>query len=209
MRTPRMATTSPTTGTPSKSSYTTSVPMSVFREVSTDLRGTQNELTSLKRQNQALLQQNQYLKLEMQRVAEQTQEVVNGFVEVENPVERLNRSMAESIAVEELMEPDYESHWNAFEPPLPQVPVRMAMPRIKVNRSQVVRSSQPLSQPQPILGFLQEARARLAFPEQGSAAASELSGWKLTMLMVLIVLSAFGAGFLIVRPLMSNSQQQR
>jgi hypothetical protein len=207
MRTPRMAA-APTTGTPSKSSYTTSVPMSVFREVSTDLRGTQNELISLKRQNQALLQQNQYLKLEMQRVAEQTQEVVNGFVEVENPVELLNRSMAESISVEELVEPDYESHWNAFEPPLPQVPVRMAMPRIKVNRPQVVRQSQPLSQPQPILGFLQEARARLSFPEQG-AAASELTGWKLTMLMMLIVLSAFGAGFLIVRPLMSNSQHQR
>jgi hypothetical protein len=208
MRTPRMAA-APTTGTPSKSSYTTSVPMSVFREVSTDLRGTQNELASLKRHNQALLQQNQYLKLEMQRVAEQTQEVVNGFVEVENPVELLNRSMAESVVVEELMEPDYESHWNAFEPPLPQVPVRMAMPRIKVNRPQVVRSPQNLSQPQPILGFLQEARARLSFPEQGSSVARELSGWKLTMLMVLIVLSAFGAGFLIVRPLMSNSQQQR
>jgi hypothetical protein len=207
MRTPRMAA-APTTGTPSKSSYTTSVPMSVFREVSTDLRGTQNELISLKRQNQALLQQNQYLKLEMQRVAEQTQEVVNGFVEVENPVELLNRSMAESIGVEELVEPDYESHWNAFEPPLPEVPVRMAMPRIKVNRSQVVRQAQPGAQPRPILGFLQEARARLAFPEQG-ATASELSGWKLTMLMMLIVLSAFGAGFLIVRPLMSNSQHQR
>jgi hypothetical protein len=207
MRTPRMAA-APTTGTPSKSSYTTSVPMSVFREVSTDLRGTQNELISLKRQNQALLQQNQYLKLEMQRVAEQTQEVVNGFVEVENPVELLNRSMAESIAVETALEPDYESHWNAFEPPLPEVPVRMAMPRIKMNRPQVVRQSQALSQPQPILGFLQEARARLAFPEQG-AAASELTGWKLTMLMMLIVLSAFGAGFLIVRPLMSNSQHQR
>jgi hypothetical protein len=206
MRTPRMAAT-PTTGTPSKPSYTTSVPMSVFREVSTDLRGTQNELTTLKRQNQQLLQQNQYLKLEMQRLAEQTQEVVNGFVDVENPVELLNRSMAESIAAEALMEPDYESHWNAFEPPLPQV--RMAMPRIKVNRPQVVRQSQPLSQPQPILGFLQEARARLAFPEQGSSANAELSGWKLTMLMMLIVLSAFGAGFLIVRPLMSNSHQQR
>jgi uncharacterized protein YigA (DUF484 family) len=209
MRTPRMAAT-PTTGTPSKPSYTTSVPMSVFREVSTDLRGTQNELTSLKRANQALLQQNQYLKLEMQRVAEQTQEVVNGFVDVENPVELLNRSMAESIVVEDRLEPDYESHWNAFEPPLPQVPVRMAMPRIKVNRRpQAVRSSQTLSQPQPILGFLQEARARLTFPEQGSTVASELSGWKLTMLMMIIVLSAFGAGFLIVRPLMSNSQHQR
>jgi hypothetical protein len=207
MRTPRMAAT-PTTGTPSKPSYTTSVPMSVFREVSTDLRGTQNELTTLKRQNQQLLQQNQYLKLEMQRLAEQTQEVVNGFVDVENPVELLNRSMAGSLAVEESVEPDYESHWNAFEPPLPEVPVRMAMPRIKVNRPQVVRQSQVLSQPQPLLGFLQEARVRLAFPEQG-AAASELSGWKLTMLMMLIVLSAFGAGFLIVRPLMSNSQHQR
>lgn len=187
--------------------------MSVFREVSTDLRGTQNELTSLKRQNQALLQQNQYLKLEMQRVAEQTQEVVNGFVDVENPVELLNRSMAESIVVEKTLEPDYESHWNAFEPPLPQVPVRMAMPRIKVNRPQTVRQSQSmseaLSQPQPLLGFLQEARARLTFPEQSSSMARELSGWKLTMLMVLIVLSAFGAGFLIVRPLMSNSHQQR
>jgi hypothetical protein len=29
------------------------------------------------------------------------------------------------------------------------------------------------------------------------------------MMMMLIVLSAFGAGFLIVRPLMINSQQQR
>jgi hypothetical protein len=207
MRTPRMAAT-PTTVSSSKPSYTTSVPMSVFREVSTDLRGTQTELASLKRHNQQLLQQNQYLKLEMRRLAEQTQEVVDGFVAVENPVELLNRSMQESIAVEEPIEPDYESHWNAFEPPLPEVPVRMAMPRIKVNRSQVVRSSQGLSAPQPVLGFLQEARARLAFPEQG-AAVSELSGWKLTMLMVLIVLSAFGAGFLIVRPLMSNSQNSR
>jgi regulator of replication initiation timing len=206
MRTPRMAAT-PTTVSPSKPSYTTSVPMSVFREVSTDLRGTQTELASLKRHNQQLLQQNQYLKLEMRRLAEQTQEVVDGFVAVENPVELLNRSMQESMA-EEMVEPDYESHWHAFEPPLPEVPVRGAMPRIKVNRSQGVRSPQSLSQPRPVLNFLQEARARLAFPEQGSV-ASDLSGWKLTMLMVLIVLSAFGAGFLIVRPLMGNGQNSR
>ncbi|NJM48245.1 MAG: hypothetical protein HC860_20450 [Alkalinema sp. RU_4_3] len=198
----------PTTVSSSKPSYTTSVPMSVFREVSTDLRGTQTELASLKRHNQQLLQQNQYLKLEMQRLAEQAQEVVDGFVAVDNPVELLNRSMAESIAVEETLEPDYESHWHAFEPPLPEVPVRMAMPRIKVKRPQTVRQSTALSHPQPVLGFLQEARARLSFPEQGSA-SSELSGWKLTMLMVLIVLSAFGAGFLIVRPLMSNSHNSR
>ncbi len=203
MRTPRMAA-DPTTVSASKPSYTTSVPMSVFREVSTDLRGTQTELASMRRHNQQLLQQNQYLKLEMQRLAEQTQEVVDGFVAVENPVELLNRSMAESLAVEESVEPDYESHWNAFEPPLPEVPMRM--PVVKRRPQQMpVRSSQP----KPVLGFLQEARARLAFPEQGSTVASELSGWKLTMLMMLIVLSAFGAGFLIVRPLMINSHQQR
>jgi regulator of replication initiation timing len=203
MRTPRMAA-NPTTVSASKPSYTSSVPMSVFREVSTDLRGTQTELASMRRHNQQLLQQNQYLKLEMQRLAEQTQEVVDGFVEVENPVELLNRSMAESIAVEESVEPDYESHWNAFEPPLPEVPMRM--PVVKRRPQQTPGRS---SQPKAVLGFLQEARARLAFPEQGSTIASELSGWKLTMLMVLIVLSAFGAGFLIVRPLMSNSHQQR
>lgn len=209
MRTSRMAAASPTTGSASKSSYQTSVPMSVFREVATDLRGTQNELVSLKQQNQQLLLQNQQLKLEIQRVAEQTQEVVDSFVDVENPVELLNRSMAGSMAIDELVEPDYESHWNTFEPPLPQVSARMAMPKVKARPPMTNRQPMPLTHTKPVLGFLQEAKARFAFPEQRSSAVSELSGWKLTMLMVLIVLSAFGAGFLIVRPLLGNGQPQR
>jgi hypothetical protein len=202
MRNPR--TTAPTS--PTTSSYVSSVPMTIFREMSTDLQSTKNELTQTQRQNQQLLQQNQYLRLEMQRLAEQSQEVVNTFLDVENPVELLNRSLAV-----EAIEPDYQDQWNSFEPPLPQVPARVKPTRKVVPHAQQ-RHTQihiPLGNPQnPVLNFIEETKERWNFHSQ-TTTATELSGWKMTLLMSLIILSAFGAGFLIVRPLMNNANQQR
>ncbi len=141
----------------------------------------------------------------MQRLAEQSQEVVNTFLDVENPVELLNRSLAV-----EAIEPDYQDQWNSFEPPLPQIPQRVK-PTLKAMKPQAtqLRPMQILpSTPNPVLNFIEETKERWTLHSQ-STVAGELSGWKMTLLMGLIILSAFGAGFLIVRPLMNNANQHR
>ncbi|NJL44659.1 MAG: hypothetical protein HC922_00725 [Leptolyngbyaceae cyanobacterium SM2_3_12] len=79
--------------------------------------------------------------------------------------------------------------------PKPQkAPKAMAKPPAKV----------PLKRPQPAL--YTEERLEPSRSSQSSDKSADMSGLWLATTIVLIVVSAFGAGFLIMKPLLSNSR---
>ncbi|PSO66582.1 MAG: hypothetical protein BRC40_08480 [Cyanobacteria bacterium QH_8_48_120] len=57
------------------STYRPSVPISLYRELATELQTTQAQLDSLKEENQQLLQQNQQLRQEIEKVLQSTQQL--------------------------------------------------------------------------------------------------------------------------------------
>lgn len=182
--------------TPSSKSLP-SVPISVFRELSADLQTSQANISNLQSENLQLAEENQQLREELAQLATQTQQVLHKF----------QHSAAGNIADEALMLDEL-----GFD-------AKSAQARSQV-LSQIYRempdyapADDRLTEPTGIAAPLQrlKAKPRKLIYEQAQnplqtlrdAANGELSGWKLTLVMALIIFSAFGAGFLVVRPLIS------
>lgn len=161
--------------------YSPAVPISVYRELVAELQATQAMLDSLSAQNQQLAKQNQQLRQEIEKVVQcalQTQQVVNSTK---------------------------ENRVNAYHP-------------YQVLKS---KSSRPVSSPSMHyrsqraggagLGSVRNTffeaeeievdRYRHHSPLEST---SEMSGWRLAIAIVLVVVTAFSGGYLLVRPLISN-----
>jgi hypothetical protein len=183
-----------------------SVPIAIFRELSVDLQATQANINALQVENLQLAAQNHQLRHDLEQLAAQTQQIVQrfrhsaigsaddetlmldelGFDPTFDPTSATTRSqMLDQLY--RALPPDYAPAFEADATPLssglPAMPklVMPAMPRVKKFSAQ----AQP------------PYRSTLTTVE------GDLSGWKLTLVMALIVLSAFGAGFLVVRPLLA------
>ncbi|WP_448562478.1 hypothetical protein, partial [Trichothermofontia sp.] len=71
-----------TTGSPPSSQPVRSVPITVYRELATELQMTQAQVDSLSLQNQQLTEQNQQLRQEISRIVQsalQLQQIVDSF----------------------------------------------------------------------------------------------------------------------------------
>ncbi|NER84038.1 MAG: hypothetical protein F6K42_31770, partial [Leptolyngbya sp. SIO1D8] len=66
---------SETTGVSASSGYSPSVPISVYRELATELKTTQNIVESLTKQNQQLVRQNKLLRHEIQRFVQSAEQL--------------------------------------------------------------------------------------------------------------------------------------
>jgi len=161
---------------PANTATAPSVPISLYREVATELHTTRMMMESLKLQNQQLNQQNQQLRIEIERVVQsalQLRQVAD---------ERHTRYPATPSDTDPS---DLELH---FEPsPALITPSRRQAP---------VDLSEPTDVPKPRFTAQQEPKLR----RQGKAdRQTELGGWWLGLVIFFIVLTAFGAGFLIVK----------
>lgn len=185
----------PTTNryTPSTSAnaYSPSVPISVYRELADELQAARTTMDSLKVQNQQLVKQNQQLRQEVEKViqsAQHLQYVIDSFKpgggvegtrsQYSKPPE--SRSTTSSSARTANNSPDFEFAPPSHNPEPPSSPYRETV---------VIE---------------QESRSRRTPPSEG---LSDVSGWMLIVAILLIVLTAFGTGFLIVRPLLNNSKR--
>lgn len=165
--------------------YRPSVPISVYRELAAELQATQTMLDSLNAQNQQLVQQNQLLRQEVEKAVHSAiymQQVVASL----KPVRFGETS---STYPEEYREFNQASH------------------SLAVRRQGQTAAITPLEAPTP-LAFSeklyteqQEPRNRRPAPPEST---SEVSGLWLAVAIVAIVLTAFGTGFLIVRPLLNS-----
>ncbi len=204
---------------PQSSRQAPSVPISVYRELATELRATQGMVDSLTQQNQQLNQQNQVLRQEMIRFADSAARLKQA-IEVSQPQaiepESIVRPVTTSLGVEA---PAMAATYSMAEESSASLPERLSesvgegVSTLASQLTQMVKpkakkaSKTPPKRPQPAPQRLYtEERIDASRPGQLSQKSSDLSGLWLAATILLIVISAFGAGFLIMKPLLSNSR---
>lgn len=162
-----------------------SVPISVYREVASELQSTRNSLDSLKGQNDDLVQRNQQLRLEIERVVQSAlylrqladtnlQAGTSGKDNFSSPVAETSLTagtLAQSVELNHL--PTANPAKNALNQ-LTGFPVKLF-------------KGQP---------------SQLHSIAQGEA--KEIGAWWLVLVICMIIVTAFGTGFLIVRPLLPS-----
>lgn len=215
------------------SRQTPSVPISVYRELATELKANQALVDSLTQQNQQLEQQNQRLRQEILKFTESAfqlkQAIEPATVKGVDPDQGaipsapssrpwLAQSSLEqvpssrpSVKIEEpngiqmdtLIQQGSDTvsnlanQFSKILQPKPKVPLRkVAKPRAKHT------SSLPSQPTPPISTLYTEERLDLPRVGQRSEKNSDLSGLWLTTTILLVVVSAFGAGFLVMKPLL-------
>ena len=168
-----------------QNSYSPGVPLSVYRELAADLQAAQAMLNSLNAQNQQLAIQNQQLRQEIEKVVQ------------------------------------YVMHLQQVVDAIPVHPVD----GYHSNRQSKLRSSRPVSSPRFIhQGSYQHSKASVATSKASenrftqveeveqdgyrrrfqAESASGISGGRLLIAILLVIFTAFGAGYFLVRPLLSN-----
>ncbi|MEG3841499.1 hypothetical protein [Microcoleus sp. herbarium14] len=180
--------------------YSPSVPISLYREVTAELQAAQAMLDSLKTHNQQLVQQNQQLRREVEtvvQVSQQLQQVVNSAQSVTQTGMPQMPSVKFNFSVEPGPIPPATSRTNST---APQPPQTVAFPF-------------PLPEPEPTAASIPEKLPEKLFTEVPETPyrvrsqpkkASDLSGLWLAIAIFLIVIAAFGAGYLVVRPLLKG-----
>jgi cell division septum initiation protein DivIVA len=133
-------------------------------------------LDSLNSQNQQLVQQNQQLRQEVHKVVQSAQHL--------QQVVASFGSVEEKARPEAPKQPEPKPKSNYTPPPPP--PEATASPY-----------------PETYTIEVEESRSRHTPSTEG---LSDVNGWILIVVITGIVLTAFGAGFLLVRPLLNNSR---
>jgi len=207
--------TSPVTGQPpSGNAYAPSVPISVYRQLAAELQSAKATAELLSNQNQQLTRQNQQLRQEIERVvqaASQLQHMANSFSDLPQP------APIESPEISlEMVTPVRQAVPQPAAPPRPirtkpaPTPVPMGEMGAITPKGELLRTAKSTAKPQlpepmmlsdELLTEQEEARSRRPAPPE---AAKDLSGIWLLVVIGFIVITAFGAGFMVVRPLLPN-----
>lgn len=197
-----------------------SVPISVYRELATELKATQALVDSLTQQNQQLGQQNLFLRQEMLKFAEsaaQLKQVVDGRpgagaadAQVTYPLQPIAvepPSMAFHSATVDRPDAEGGAGLSGGVSQLTHQMTQMFSPKAKAAQgaSPAAKPKVKRPQPQPRVLYTEERLDTLR-PGQGRERQADLSGLWLAATIVLIVVSAFGAGFLIMKPLLNTSR---
>jgi cobalamin biosynthesis Mg chelatase CobN len=170
---------------PTGNTYSPSVPISLYREVVNELQSNKTLLEALKAQNQQLTQHNQQLRVEIERVA-QSALYLRQVADANQPVF--------SMTTENQGLSDLELHI--------ENPVSMVTPPAPIAKKPAPRKPPAKDDTPPQQTFTeQEAQPRRTAQSEKS---SEIGGWWLVLVVCLIVVTAFGVGFVIVRPLLPN-----
>lgn len=149
-------------------SHSPSVPISLYREVASELQTTQTTLQSLKTQNQELTQKNQQLRLEIERVVQS------------------------ALHLRQVADPA----WGSMSGSAIAQPTAADL----IIRDRGDTSVLPSAAPENL--FTEQEVASVQ--PTASETTAEISTWWLIVIICLIVVTAFGTGFLIVRPLLPS-----
>lgn len=170
--------------------YSPSVPISVYREVIAELQATKHSMEAMKIQNQQLAKQNQQLRQEIER----TVQAALQLRQVSNAMPGINPAAPPAPRLDVVPEVEPAT----FQ--IPVMPSRMPAP----------------PKADPVLPHLELPEEKLVIEQESKPRRKtqlerethfELSGWMLGVVIALIVVTAFGAGFLLVRPLLNPSSK--
>ncbi|MEO1430221.1 MAG: hypothetical protein AAFS12_07735 [Cyanobacteria bacterium J06632_19] len=181
-------------------SYSASVPLSVYRELSAELQMAQAAIHQLNQQNEYLAQENHVLRQEIAKT-------VNAVLHLQNAVNSSNYS---TDAVYTNTPPRTYNQTSAktkkkqYAPPNRQYRPQEA-PQQQVRRSRtspVAHNVTEFFEPLPEPVFIEEEQVNYYYDDESEM--SQVSGWWLIFAIVFIIVMGFGAGYLVVRPLLEN-----
>lgn len=180
------------------------VPISLYREVANELQTTKTDFHALKAENQHLVQQNQQLRLEIERVVQSTLHL---------------RQLADSYRSGQGTLETFSSHLETLDFNTPAIaPARdsfnpvAAKPSVSASEAAKLVSTSSANGSLTDDALLNPAPAKVLTGQEGQSHpiasveenSGEISTWWLVLVVCLIVVSAFGTGFLIVRPLLPS-----
>jgi uncharacterized membrane protein len=183
---------------PPTTSYSPSVPLYVYRELSAELQAVQAKLDVVTAQNQKLVQENQLLRQEVAKV-------VQSFAYLQKLVETPsipNHQPAPPHQGEKVHIPK-PSHPEARQRQPVAQPTRdvAVQPQRREEAYRTVNHHFPASQ----TVYIEEQEVR--YYPSGSSEVKEISGWWLVLIIVLIMITGFSAGYFFVRPFLQNQNQ--
>ncbi|WP_416673192.1 hypothetical protein [Egbenema bharatensis] len=189
------ANSNPVTRTPSASgqSPSASVPLSVYRELAAELQATRAMVDSLNSKNQDLTLQNQRLRQEIQRFVKAA---MNLQVLVEPTQSSVNGQPATHPATAQAANP-------------PTGKPRRGKPQSGGDYS-TLPTLEETAAASAVAAQLRspEVAQPVTEPEAPPRPKRDFSGLWLTFIVIAIMVSAFGAGFLVVRPLLPTADNE-
>lgn len=183
---------------------TAAVPISVYRELAAELQTTQAELYQLRSENQRLVEQNRSLRQEADRVVELTQTLQKAAQRLAFSPPGSSVAPYSATSLDRANAPAAPGDpYGSYGPPAnsgynaggyASGPEAGAMPGEAVQAGE-----NPKSSSRPTAFDRPEPRPDL------DREGMDSGGWWLVLTVILIVMTAFGTGFLIVRPFLPNS----
>jgi cobalamin biosynthesis Mg chelatase CobN len=207
----RTTTTSiPRTQPPTNQGYSASVPLSVYRELAAELQAMQATMNSLSSQNQNLTQENQLLRQEITKAVQsimQLQKLTDPSAsynpELYTPA-NFNREINQIN--QPVTEPRPEANRTRnFSNNAPQQQ-KASRPRKSSNSSAPKKQFRPEPTPEyfPVSEPVYFEQQEIRYYPSRKKEPDETNGWVLIIAIVLIIVTAFGAGYLVVRPLLQH-----
>lgn len=176
--------------------YAPAVPISVYRQLAAELQATRVMLDSLNAHNQQLVQQNQLLRRELDKIVQSAlylKQIVDsspdGWSEAGYTHPEIRNQSGYPTGTPRPMS------WG----PSPMSGVNSSGPGVAPN---ALRNLEPSGGVLPDRIVREQAEGR--YRQRSQPDSTTVNGWLYTLLIVLIVISAFGAGFLVIRSFTSN-----
>lgn len=184
------------TSTANAKTYSPSVPLSVYRDLAGELQAAEAMLDAITAQNKQLVQENQLLRQEIAKV-------VQSFSHLQNWVDTSTTASHNQIP---RTSSDLKSQTGH---PVNQVRQqqrfsRLYSPAVPENVREDLGSSDffpPI--PKPV--FIEEEEVR--YYPHSEPKPKEVSAWSLVIAILLIILTAFGVGYVIVRPFFEHQSR--
>lgn len=180
-----------------------SVPISLYKEVTAELQNNQQIMAGLKAQNQELIQQNQLLRRELERIiliSMQLQQAANtAEMIMKKPSEVIGNQANHQASI---IPPQLGREKNIDNLPIPgeeNFPDESSTPPVNLP---FIR--EPSALPEKLL--TEEKRSYLARENQPRM-PKEVKGTWLIIMIFLIVFAAFGTGYFIVRPMLKPANR--
>lgn len=190
--------------------YPPSVPLSVYRELADELQTAQAQLKTLAAKNQQLTQENQLLRQEMTKLIQSCLRLQK-LVDFPGQQPNIANKQANSPAPANNTQGKKTAPPKAATKARPQQQVSRPRPPVSETPSSKIPAasvSAPVMEmippiPQPV--FIEEQEVR--YYAANEPKTKEISGWWLVISILLIMLTAFSAGYLVVRPLFEHQSR--
>lgn len=174
------------------SNYSPSVPLLVYRDLAAELQATQAKLDTLTAKNQKLVQENHLLRQEIAKVVKSVLHLQKWANISDDSVRVAPPNLHQQVSPSPETSPTQSQN--------PKFPTPSSTPQSEPQHSSFTYpvEEMPLSS-EPV--YLEEQEVSY-YPT--SAEKKVISGWWLVFCILLIIFTAFGTGYLIVRPLFQN-----